>query len=646
MVRAAIRHHANRSHEGHRTLMQPTQHAQGYRPEIDGMRAVAVILVMLFHAGLDGFEGGYIGVDVFFVISGYLITRLILEEMRDGRFSMARFYERRARRILPALAVMIALIIPPALWLMVPFQVEDFGQSIVAVTLFASNVLFWRESGYFEAEAEQKPLLHTWSLANEEQFYILVPLLLLLLWRSGRGNVRTVLAVLSIVALGSLAYAEYASRHFPAANFYLLPGRAWEMLVGALCALFLAQRRAAPIPFATGLGISMILVSAFAFDTTTPFPSLYALLPVLGTALVILDSGPAGRVAAFLGSPAMRGIGLISYSAYLWHMPLLAFLAIHHFGDAPLWMRLAALALSFPLAWLSWKLIEQPCRDQARMSLRRLLVLGAIVMLPPVAFGVGAHLTSGYRDLYLARLAPDAARLVIDRNAEVATRQPIWDEALAGATLSFEPDGGRRVLILGDSLSADLFVAMHRQPEMGSQFRRLRLDDTCLSAYLLGKGAEACLREVRTLQTSGLLDQADEVVLAANWDPGTWRDGVAFALRIASPGRQVSIQGVAAFNDMASISFRLSSVEDRIPEILFQNLRSRYMAVNDEIAAALAGRANVRFLDKAALLCDRVARTCTMLAPSGRPMIYDSAHSTAEAIDIFGARIRAAGWFD
>ncbi len=625
--------------------MQGFTPPHGYRPEIDGMRAIAVILVMLFHAGLSGFEGGYIGVDVFFVISGYLITRLILDDLRAGRFSMARFYERRARRILPALFVMIVLIIPPSLWLMVPFQVRDFGQSIVAVTFFASNFLFWRQSGYFEPEAESKPLLHTWSLANEEQFYILFPLILLLLWRFSRGNPRPIIAVLVVMTLASLAYAEYASRHFPLANFYLLPGRAWEMLAGALCAFALSRNTVPALPYATVLGTAMILMSAFLFDADTPFPSLYTVIPILGTMLIILDTRPGSRAAAFLASGPMRGIGLISYSAYLWHMPFLAFLNIHFFGEAPLWMRLAAVALSLPVAWLSWLLIEKPCRDRNRMSFGRLGLLGTVMIVPVVVFGLGAHFNAGYRDIYLARLSPEAATLAIDRDAEVATRGPIWSETLADATRPFDPDGGRRVLILGDSLSGDLFVAMDRQPYMGVQFRRKRLNDTCMPAFLTGSGSDRCLGEAERLRASGLLEDADEIVLAANWDPRTWRHGVATAEYLLNPGRQLSIQGLAAFNDMASVSFRIGEFEDRVPELMFQNLRSRFLNVNDDLKAALSDRDDIRYLDKLALLCDRAAQECDMLAPSGRPMIYDSAHMTVEAIDIFGVRIRDAGWF-
>ena len=204
-----------------------------YRQEIDGLRAVAVIPVVLFHAGFEIFSGGYVGVDVFFVISGYLITSILIRELEQGEFSLVRFYERRARRILPALFFMMLVCIPFAWAWMTPSQIEDFGRSLVAVSLFASNILFWRKIDYFAPAAEENPLLHTWSLAVEEQYYMFFPLFLLLAWRFGRTRVFYMIAA---IAAASLLFANGAGATMPVANFYLAPTRAWELLAGSLCA--------------------------------------------------------------------------------------------------------------------------------------------------------------------------------------------------------------------------------------------------------------------------------------------------------------------------------------------------------------------------------------------------------------------------
>ncbi len=297
-----------------------------YRREVDGLRAVAVVSVILFHAGFTWIPGGYVGVDVFFVISGYLITTILVTEQMQGRGSLLRFYERRARRILPALFVVLAACLPLAWHLMLPYQFKDFAKSVLAVLTFSSNILFWRESGYFAAATELKPLLHTWSLAIEEQFYVVLPLVIMAVWRFG---LRPLTALLVIVATASLGLAEWASfKGIVVANFYLMPTRAWELLIGALVGIWLLQRPA-PVGRAAAaasvLGLGLILYGVFRFDRSTPFPGLLALVPTLGTALVILCGSAPGGARRLLSLRPVVAIGLISYSAYLWHQPLYAF---------------------------------------------------------------------------------------------------------------------------------------------------------------------------------------------------------------------------------------------------------------------------------------------------------------------------------
>ena len=205
------------------------------RPEIDGLRAVAVVPVILFHAGVTQFSGGFVGVDIFFVVSGYLITSILIEDIETGRFSISHFYERRARRILPALSFVVLVCLPFAWFLLLPDQLHDFSKSLIAVNLFLSNFYFWSESGYFDTSAEETPLLHTWSLAFEEQYYLLFPVLLLVFWRLGRQKVFWLIAAL---ALSSLILSEWGWRKHPDANFYLLPSRAWELLSGSMAAFW------------------------------------------------------------------------------------------------------------------------------------------------------------------------------------------------------------------------------------------------------------------------------------------------------------------------------------------------------------------------------------------------------------------------
>ena len=298
-----------------------------YRREIDGLRALAVLPVIFFHAGFPTFRGGFVGVDVFFVISGYLITTIILAELEQGKFSIINFYERRARRILPALFLVMFVCLPLAwLWLL-PQEMKSFSQSLVAVSAFASNVLFWRTSGYFETAAELKPLLHTWSLAVEEQYYLLFPVFLMLTWRLGK---RWIVGLLACVFVVSLAAAQWNAVAKPTATFFLLPTRGWELLVGAFVALYFSKDRnkiPAKLLCEVGGAVGFVLItySIFAFDKQTPFPSFYALVPTIGTALIILYATQSTLVGQLLGNRVCVGVGLISYSAYLWHQPLFAF---------------------------------------------------------------------------------------------------------------------------------------------------------------------------------------------------------------------------------------------------------------------------------------------------------------------------------
>ena len=293
-----------------------------YRPEIDGLRAIAVLPVILFHAGIGIFDGGFVGVDVFFVISGFLITSIIVKDVEAGTFSFMAFYERRARRILPALFVVMICCLPFAWMWLLPRELIAFSTSVISVCLFASNFLFWRQSGYFDAAAELKPLLHTWSLAVEEQYYIVFPIAVLFLWRFGRNGV---IVSLALVAVASLLLSEWSWRNAPDANFYLLPTRAWELMAGALCSFVAVGPRPTRDNALSALGLAAILFSVFWFDETTPFPSIYATVPVAGTCLVLLFATSGTVSCTVLSTRALVGTGLISYSAYLWHQPLFAF---------------------------------------------------------------------------------------------------------------------------------------------------------------------------------------------------------------------------------------------------------------------------------------------------------------------------------
>jgi peptidoglycan/LPS O-acetylase OafA/YrhL len=391
--------------------------AETYRPEVDGLRAVAVLAVVLYHADLGIAPGGFAGVDVFFVISGYLITSIILAEVRAGRFSFAAFYKRRIRRIIPALYLVMASSVPFAWISMTPTALKDFGQAIVATTSFVSNVLFYyKGSGYFATDPQLNPLLHTWSLAVEEQFYILFPLILLLVWRL---PAIVSLALLALAIGGGVVAADALTSFDRTLSFFLLPSRVWELSVGVACAVGIGRlawahgARGAAKLLTEGLalvGLVLILASTILIDHDTRWPSYATAAPVLGTALVIMFAAPRTACHRLLALPPVVGIGLVSYSFYLWHQPVFAFYRLRSFTGVGLHEKVALIGLSFALAYLSWRFVERPFRTREpgqRIQLLPLIGIFAGASASLLAVGAVGHVFHGFPE----RFSPDFRKI-------------------------------------------------------------------------------------------------------------------------------------------------------------------------------------------------------------------------------------------
>lgn len=420
--------------------------AIAYRSEIDGLRAFAIIPVILFHAGTPLFRGGFVGVDVFFVISGYLITSICLKEIGEGTFSLWRFYERRFRRILPALFLVTAASVPFAYFWMLPDSLENFGQSVVATTLSANNILLFLTSGYWGHASEFKPLMHTWSLAVEEQYYLLFPPLLLALFLFVP---RLALMVLILLALISLGASHISATRAPEATFFLLPTRSFELLAGSVCAFVGARKAGVAGAILALAGFVLILASILSFSPDTPFPSFYAMIPVAGTALIILFAHE-NIVARFLSLGPLVAVGLISYSLYLWHQPLFAFARIRSYEEPAAPVYLVLVAITVLLSMLSYRLVEQPCRDQRRTPLRAfapiILWIGAVLC----AVGLLFHFTHGLPGRAHVKDTSDAGGMYISYNERA------WEYA-AGV---FPENGQPNVLVAGSSLARDFINIM------------------------------------------------------------------------------------------------------------------------------------------------------------------------------------------
>ena len=338
-----------------------------YRSEIDGIRAIAIASVVLFHGWGSAFPGGYVGVDIFFVISGYLITSIIFSEMKGGKFTYLNFYARRARRILPALLAMIFVTTVAAFLLFLPDDLIEYGKIVIYTLVFGSNFRLAAEPGYFHHSMQENPLLHMWSLSVEEQFYLIWPALLVLMLRFPPGR-RHRQAVLGLCAL-SLVAAEVLVHIWPRSAFFHLPTRGWELLVGALLAMNFIPRIAgkAIAESLSAIGLVLMIAPLFLYDQETPFPGLAALAPVLGCALVIYSTeNERTRVAALLSWKPIVFIGLISYSLYLWHWPIFAFTRYELLRPLTFLEAFLCVLVALSAAIFSWRFIEQPFRRRSR----------------------------------------------------------------------------------------------------------------------------------------------------------------------------------------------------------------------------------------------------------------------------------------
>ncbi|MFT3732062.1 MAG: acyltransferase family protein [Hyphomicrobium sp.] len=394
-------------------LEQAVRAKNAYRPDLDGLRGIAVLAVVAYHLDLPFASGGFVGVDVFFVLSGYLITRLIAAELQTGDFSIARFYERRIRRIVPALVFVCACTTAVAVTFLLPDELLRYAKSLIATAFSVSNIWFYAHSGYFDAVSGSQPLLHTWSLGIEEQFYIVFPLMLMAVyrwWPQALGKIIWLAFTASLIA--SIVFLP----QHPLATFYLLHARAWELLTGAVVALGLVPPPAsrAQSEAAATLGIAAIAVSIFAYTTKTPFPGAAALLPCIGTAMAIWAGERSGaRATSALSFRPLTWLGLISYSLYLWHWPLIVFTKLAMSGPLHLEHQVAIAVIAVVFATGTWYFIEQPFRRRGPAGFSRAEIFkgGALSLGALTAAAAGLITLNGMPQRFPASvLEIDAAR--------------------------------------------------------------------------------------------------------------------------------------------------------------------------------------------------------------------------------------------
>ena len=625
-----------------------------YRAEIDGLRALAVIPVIFFHAGFELFNGGFVGVDVFFVISGYLITTILIEDIENKRFSIIHFYERRARRILPALFFVMLVCIPLAWLWMLPSQMKDFSQSLVAVSLFASNILFWWKSGYFDADSEEMPLLHTWSLAVEEQYYLLFPVFLMLAWRFGKHRVFWMIIGVAII---SLLLSEWGWRNEATANFYLAPTRVWELLAGAIAAFMVQKNGIQNNNFLAALGLTAIIFSIFAYDQSTPFPSLYTLVPVLGAVLLVLYAHQTTFTARLLSTRLCVAIGLISYSAYLWHQPLFAFARVMQISAPTKIVMLCLSLMSIALAYFTWLFVENYFRNKDKVGQKTIFVTAFLGMFFFSALGVAGHYLSGeintgkYNPIYplttenLGNYVFDNRSLQLQswnllRNISDNPRYSVANNPYDDKLWFDENDTHERILLLGNSHSKDIYNILSQSPKF--------LADKQIARY----GAQ--IRDINNNHRfwgSRNYQEAHIIIIATQYKPEDFIMLPEIIKRVKRDGKNIAlVKSIFAFpGESAGLSLIdttiLKNLDLKIEQLAlkvnqtyydyYQSNKQNKETLRNIKMLKIARAYKIPVLNRMDYVCDDKAKLCFAVDDNLAKNFYDYGHHTLNGAEYF-----------
>ncbi|MGP9814142.1 acyltransferase family protein [Rhodopseudomonas sp. NSM] len=650
-----------------------------YRSDIDGLRAIAVLLVIAFHAFPNSVRGGFVGVDVFFVISGFLITSIICQAQRGGDFSFRTFYARRINRIFPALALVLITCAVAGWFLLFPVDYRDAGKAIGFGAAFLSNLALLHDAGYFEASSELNPLLHLWSLGVEEQFYLLWPPVIVLAWRWPRGALIAALAIL----VASFAANIVLTPINPLAAFYLPVTRFWELMTGCVLAIAtnagpgrdissiaalataraLFERHAAAIrAVCAWLGLGLLSVGAALISNDRGFPGWWATLPVLGAALLIF-AGPSPWVNRhLLGNRPMVYVGLISYPLYLWHWPLLAAIRILRFGEEPPpLMKAIAILVAFALAHLTWRFIEPPFR--ARPSRRKTAAAFAAVAIAGMA-GAGIYAASGFP----SRFGPETQRLTGDLVEEAKTSFRSGHCFFEG-TAQFEPQcdddapaDAPRVVLWGDSHAAHLYPGLRAVQQADGGFRLSQYNTTACPPILGFASVKSPFCRANNDIVHARLKQLkpDTVILVArewsnyDWDNRQAGESEGLIRATLAELRAIGVRRIVVVGMFPSWRtpprrilaqyYRARAAGLAAPEAIpLRDVPPRLStseAEGNEALRRFFEAEGVAFVSPTPSFCD--AQGCLLGVPgdSGTPIVFDGSHLTPEA-SVYFVRQRA-----
>lgn len=622
---------------------------QKYRPDIDGLRAIAVLAVIFYHFKVPFFTGGFIGVDVFFVISGYLITKGILSQQRIGRFNFSDFYTRRVRRLIPALLATIVASFIAAAFLFSPADFKQMSGSTVYALAGISNLFFWMETGYFDTASDVKPLLHTWSLSVEIQFYILWPLMLI-----GISNyTKNLLAATSTVFILGAAAAYFFLQHDASGAFFLSPFRVHEFLLGALVVLVEQNRfnqLIKEIAYATGL--ALLITPVFFYDSdTTLFPGAAAMVPVIGAALMIF-AGDTAKLAKVCRSRGAVKVGEISYSLYLVHWPLYVFTSYIAFKNISAASIVTLLLATFALATALYYVIEKPLRHQSssKLSGPEFALSTLICSLAIIVTAASSWAKNGWE----WRL-PEEIRNIAKINIKELNDYTWTAHKALNKKSSFDPSSNKeKILIIGDSQAADVVNMLTESGEIKNYdvISRIVVTD-CATPYLSANDADHFFKSVNTftikrpelisqcrtqhqhLMDEKLLKSADKIFISFQWRPFA----IDYNIKAINHIKSITNAKIYVFSrkdlTQGSIAIITSLGRTTGANSYAASLRSKE---NEEISKKMSFIPNTTFIDLMSLTCPNES-SCVVLTPNNQPVFFDSAHLTKDGAKMMGLEL-------
>mgnify|MGYP001345545438 FL=1 len=629
---------------------------------------MAVLPVILFHAGYNNFEGGYVGVDIFFVISGYLISSIIIYEVELGKFSLKNFYERRARRILPALFSVILISAPFAWFILLPADLELFNNSAFSALTFWSNYIFYFEIDYFETSSRLKPLLHTWSLSIEEQFYIIFPILLLFFFKFKK---KYFIIFISIIAILSLLVAQWGGNlklTYPfiekeilffnqssLTNFFLPFGRIWELIIGILISFYI-KKNGQPNYYNqifSLIGIVLILYSIFTFTKETNYPSFQTLFPTVGTALIIIFTNKNTLAFKLFSQKILVFFGLISYSAYLYHYPIFTFVEYSNFIEFNNLNKIFLIFLTFILSYLSWKFIEKPFRKKSIISSKNFyFFLGLLYSLVLILFVITNN-NKGFK----SRFDKDFENFSINFNIkELEEETSVFKDELRKND-GFANDNKKKILIIGNSVAVDLLMVFDQNKEL---FNDYEFKEYYFKLENLFENSQKNKINLNKLIESELFINADVLMISTlynEYETSFIKNNIIKLLYdiTAKHGKLLVVtSNNPVFYDDRGInpilSILLKNKKNKISEIelnklYYEKLNSKFIRIGKKVKQ-FTNELDIIFLNKFDYSCSLNEKSCDALTDKGNLIYFDGIHYTKKGAKYFGKKMYKLDWLE